>query len=810
MKAGPEETELRVEGLIHENMSRLKLEAVAVLFLVLLAACGDEDAGPSRAGVQETDRTERSVPPTPPAGESEPTSTAVKEPVPSASPTPPAGKPVPTSSPVKGPVPSASPTPSAAVAVVADQGPSDSNEGALAEDRQLVRVRRGDLLISIFINGRIAFPNTGTVIFETRGTLGRLAVEEGQTVTAGQPLAYMDRATVIVLEGAFAQAQVDASMAKEALANTLTPHSPLEIAQAKAKVANAKDTLRTAEQKLLSLLQPTDHELATAESVRADTILKIDGLRDEIDSLIGGPDEKDLEHLQFQTRLDQIVLENALRGRSLTVEEWGAKIGAAYGEVEEATEEYRVFFLRWLGVDAHDVDASLPPDALLKLWGTDLESLYDRSQDASRLVPSFPDNDPSTAWNEQTIWAFTHLVPFEVRVSCEGSGSTPDVYCLSDEMIKAWDRLVVLRTKLDDLNTPADIALATADNTVDKARDSAALTAEQLADLLSPADPLLLRSKEKELALAETSLAEIEALFAGLQERLELGLALELPTDAPGTGEGIDTTVLDDVSESLRRELLSAQREIEDTLLDLRVAVESLGALTGPSDPVLVALREAQLATADLEVEAALQRLEGVTLTSPIGGVVMQISAQAGDHIDRGAVAMTVVDPTVVEVRGAVDETDVLNVQVGAPASVLLRALPGRSLTGTVSYVSPIASKKPGAVTYDVRIGVESPRGTELRSGLTAVAEVVVHSEPDVLLIPLQALREHLDRPMVLAWEDGVVVEKPVTTGSGDGFWAVVESGLSEGDVIVMEGIVGAPESEYGDLRPLRVGESRK
>ena len=788
-----------MEGLIHEKMSRLKLEAVAVLVLVLLTACGDEDVGPPRADVQETVRTERPDPPTPPAEEPGLTSTPVREPVPSASPTPPAAETGPTSSRVEEPVPSASPTPPASAAVVADRQASDSPEEALAEDRQLVRVRRGELVTSISINGSIAFPNARTVIFETRGTLGRLAVEEGQTVTAGQPLAHMDRATVIALEGAFAQAQVDASMAKEALANTLTPHSPLEIAQAQAKVSNAKETLRTAEQKLLSLLQPTDHELATAESVRADTILKIDTLRDEIDSLIDGPEEKEVEHLQFQTRLDQIVLENALRGRSLTVEEWGAKIGAAYGEVEEATEEYRVFFLRWLGVDAHDVDASLPPDALLKLWGTDLESLYGRSQDGSRLVPSFPDNDPSTAWNEQTIWAFTHLVPFEVRVSCEGSGSTPDVYCLSDEMIKAWDRLVVFRTKLDDLNTPADIALATADNTVDKARDSAALTAEQLADLLSPADPLLLRSKEKELALAETSLAEIEALFAGLQERLELGLALELPTDAPGTGEGIDTTVLDDVSESLRRELLSAQKEIEATLLDLRVAVESLGALTGPSDPVLVALREAQLATAELEVEAALQRLEGVTLTAPIAGVVMQISAQAGDHIDRGFPAMTVVDPTVVEVRGAVDETDVLHLQVGAPASVLLRALPGRSLTGTVSYVSPIASKQPGAVTYDVRIGVESPRGTELRSGLTAVAEVVVHSEPDVLLIPLQALREHLGRPTVLAWEEEGMVEKPITTGSSDGFRVVVESGLSEGDVVVMEGIVGAPESEFGD-----------
>ena len=771
-----------------EKMSRLRLVAVAVLVLVLPAACGDRDAGLPRADVQETAGTVLSDSPTPPAAEPGLTSSPVEESVLSDSPTPPAMEPGLTSSRVEESIRS--------VAEVGDQQVSDSHERVLAEDRQLIPVRRDDLVTSISIDGSIAFPNTRKVIFETQGTLGRLAVEEGQTVTAGQPLAYMDRATVIALEGAFAQAQVDASMAREALANTLTPHGPLEIAQAEARVANVKETLRTAEEKLLSLLQPTDRELATAGSVRADTILKIDALRDEIDSLVRGPDEKELEHLQLHARSDQIVLENALRGQSLTVEEWDAKIGAASGEVEEAAEEYRAFFLKWLGVDAQDVDASLPPDALLKQWGVDLESLYGRSQVGSRRAPSFPDNDPSTVWNEQTIWAFTRLVPFEVRVSCGGSSSSPDIFCLSDEMIKAWDRIFAIRAKLHNMNTQADVALAAAHNAVDEARDDVALNAEQLADLLAPADPLLLRSKEKELALAKTSLAEVEALLAGLQERLELGLALELPTAAPGTGEGIDTTMLDDVSESLRRDSLAAQKDIEDALLDLWDAEASLEALIEPSDPVLVALRQAQRATAELEVEVASQRLRGVTLTSPIAGIVTEISAQVGDYVDLGALAMTVVDPTVVEVRGAVDETDVLYVQVGAPANVLLHALPGRSLPGNISYVSPIANKQPGVLAYDVRIGMEAPQGTGLRSGLTAVAEVVLRSEPNVLLIPLQALQENLDEPMVLAWEEGVMVEKLITTGNSDGFWVVVESGLSEGDVIVMEGIVGAPESD--------------
>ena len=788
-----------VEGLIHEKMSRLKPEAVVVLVLVLLAACGDDGAGPSRAGVQETARTERSDSPTPPAPEPVLTSTPVKEPELFSSPTPPAGEPVPTSTPVKDSVPSASPTPPASATAVPDRPASDSTERVLAEDHKFVRVRRGDLVVAISINGRIAFPNTRTVVFETQGTLGRLAVEEGRTVTAGQPLAYLDRATVTALEGAFAQAQFDASMAGEALADALAPRSPLEIARAEAKVADAVEALLAAEEELLSLLRPTGREMAAAESARADAILSIDGLRDEIDSLVGGPDEKELEHLQVHARSDQVLLENALRGESLAEEEWDTRLGRASGEVEAAAQEYRAFFLEWLGVEPQHVDAGLSPDALLNQWGADLDSLYGRGRVDLRRVPSLPDNDPSTAWNEQTVWAYTHLAPFEVRVSCGGASSGIDFFCLTEEMGKAWDRLLDVRGELHSVTTQAEVALATAHNAVDEARDDVASNTEHLEDLMAPADPLLIRSKERELALAETALAETEAFLAVLRERLELGLALDLPVAAPGTGEGIDTTLLDDVSESLRRELLSAQRDIEDALLDLKDAQESLDALDEPSDPVLVALREAQLATAELEVEAASQRLDGVTLTSPIAGIVTEISVQAGDHVDRGAVAMTLVDPTVVEVRGAVDETDVLHLQVGTPATVLLNALPGRSLPGSISYVSPIASKQPGAVTYDVHIGVEPPPETGMRSGLTAVAEVVLRSEPNVLLIPLQALRGEPGRPMVLAWEDGVLVEKPVTTGSDDGSSVVVESGLSEGDVVVMEGIVGAPESEFGD-----------
>ena len=129
-----------------------------------------------------------------------------------------------------------------------------------------------------------------------------------------------------------------------------------------------------------------------------------------------------------------------------------------------------------------------------------------------------------------------------------------------------------------------------------------------------------------------------------------------------------------------------------------------------------------------------------------------------------------------------------------------------KSLPGTVSYIASEAVNQQGVVTYDVSVRVETPPGIELRSGLTAIAELVLRSEPDVLLVPLQALRGSFNQPTVLVSTDGVLTERRVSTGSSDDFWVVIEEGLTEGEFVVMEGIEGASEFGFGGFRGIPGG----
>ena len=679
---------------------------------------------------------------------------------------------------------------------------SETDDGALTENQQLIPVQRDDLVTSISINGSLAFPNTETASFETQGTLGELAVEEGQLVRAGEPLGTLDGVTVAGLEETLALGLFNAAAARDALTDAMTPHSPLEIAQAEAKAADAKEALLNVEQKLLDLFEVTEHEIATADSTIADAVLKIDTIWDDIATLTGGPDQGELDDLRFQEQAGKVVLENALRDQSLAVEDWSDKTTTASDDIAAAVEEYRLPFEKWLGVDPESVYDALSPDTLLAQWGADLDVLFDKSQVDHRLVSPPPVDDPDTAWNEQTIYAFTHLSPYDIRPACEEEPSDPNVYCISSEMAEAWDKLVDLRATLDNLQTQADTALSKAQDAVVKAEESLADIAEKMSDFREPPNPLAIQSKEKELALSETSLAEAKANLEDLLERFALGSLLGVSDAKVGMGEGIDTTLLtDDVSESFHTELLAAQKEVDDALLALRDAEEALAAVTEPPDPLLVALREAELATAELDVQPAAQQLTGITLTSPIAGVVTEISAGVGDNVNPNTSILTVVDPTIIEMEGAVDEIDVLYVHIGASANVTMDALPGAVLPGTVSYIASDAISQQGVVTYDVSIRVEAPPGIELRSGLTAIAELVLRSEPNVLLVPLQALRGSFNQPTVLVSADGVLTERAVSTGSSDDFWVVVEEGLNEGELIVMEGIEGASDFGFGGFR---------
>ena len=229
----------------------------------------------------------------------------------------------------------------------------------------------------------------------------------------------------------------------------------------------------------------------------------------------------------------------------------------------------------------------------------------------------------------------------------------------------------------------------------------------------------------------------------------------------------------------------------------LATAQDALSDLQEGPDPLLVALAEAELAAAQAALDTALTRLEGSTIKAPAAGVVSLVNVEAGQNVNANAPIVEIIDPTVIELDGIVDEIDVLFVREGARATVTMDALPGEVLEGTVSVIASAARNQQGVVSYPLRIQVQLPEGIQLREGLSATASIVIREEGDVLLVPIQALYGSFEQPVVLVMSNGRVEERPVLLGSSDDFWVAVREGLVEGEQVVMEA-TQASTSQFG------------
>lgn len=143
------------------------------------------------------------------------------------------------------------------------------------------------------------------------------------------------------------------------------------------------------------------------------------------------------------------------------------------------------------------------------------------------------------------------------------------------------------------------------------------------------------------------------------------------------------------------------------------------------------------------------------------------------------------------ELTASIDELDILTLEVGQSATLVLDALPDETFTGTVTRISDTGSSQSGVTTYPVTISIDIPEGTTVKAGMNATVTIVTAVSENVLLIPLSALQELGSEKFVYVVssgqdEDGTVSgeQRAVETGLSDGVNVEITSGLAEGEMV--------------------------
>jgi RND family efflux transporter MFP subunit len=200
---------------------------------------------------------------------------------------------------------------------------------------------------------------------------------------------------------------------------------------------------------------------------------------------------------------------------------------------------------------------------------------------------------------------------------------------------------------------------------------------------------------------------------------------------------------------------------------------------------------QAQLAGARSTATGASEAAGRTAVRAPFGGIVSQRTANEGEAVNVGQTLLTVVNSDFLELRGQVPVDQANLVRPGQPAEFTLTAFPGRTFSGTVARVDPVAD----AATRQVGVTLRLRNTGELIAGMFASGRVVTGGDRQALVVPAAAVRGQGADQHVLVVVGDSVERRAVQAGSRDDARGVVavESGLAAGErVIVSPGNVPA------------------
>jgi multidrug efflux pump subunit AcrA (membrane-fusion protein) len=225
---------------------------------------------------------------------------------------------------------------------------------------------------------------------------------------------------------------------------------------------------------------------------------------------------------------------------------------------------------------------------------------------------------------------------------------------------------------------------------------------------------------------------------------------------------------------------LAAKAQYERTLRSLRVAE-----LGFRQEDIAASTAEAQ------RLQAKVQRLrddvQKTVIRAPVSGFITNRHVEVGQWLERGGRVADIIDLATVLVRVPVHERDIRLIRVGDVAIVTLDALPNRTFTGHVKYMTPQADL--ASRTFPVRIEVPNTPDYDIKAGMFARVTLRTAAAQLSVFVPKDAVVRRASGQVVFVVEDAKAHMVPIKTGrTHEGFIEVVEAQLTPGVAVVVTG----------------------
>jgi RND family efflux transporter MFP subunit len=295
-----------------------------------------------------------------------------------------------------------------------------------------------------------------------------------------------------------------------------------------------------------------------------------------------------------------------------------------------------------------------------------------------------------------------------------------------------------------------------------------------------------LKAAEAKLALAEDNVGRSKDIYdsapegAQAQAYLNYAAAVQAYQSALASVNWYKGTPTETQQTELEANVAIAKAK----LMLAELEVERLKDGVDPND---LTAAELKVSKAKSDLAQAQADLDSAIVVAPFAGTIMEVRAGVGDSVNSAFI--TLADLSTPTLDTYYDESDLDKVIVGNEVEVIFDALPDLTFTGHLQRVDPsLTQSMNSSLLHAVAIlDGEKPQDlSKMPTGLNASVDVIAGRAENVLLVPIEALREiDTDTYAVFVVEsDGSLKLRPVEVGLQDLTWAEIKSGLQAGETV--------------------------
>lgn len=185
-------------------------------------------------------------------------------------------------------------------------------------------------------------------------------------------------------------------------------------------------------------------------------------------------------------------------------------------------------------------------------------------------------------------------------------------------------------------------------------------------------------------------------------------------------------------------------------------------------------------------------------LSSEFPAIVTAVVADAGQVVSAGQAVLRVARPEEKEVAIAIPESRLAELKAAKTLAIHLWADPNITLRGELRELAPAAD--PATRTYAARIRIDQPPA-EVRLGMTARVALDGAAEA-MMLVPLSAVIDLGQGPLVRVVKDGKVASRPVQVAQFREDGVSIAGGLQAGELVIVSGAGRLVDGQVVQAKP--------